>query len=191
MRRTVHPSRPSANTCCRFSSFKTLAIPAENHTGSPTVNVPSVSPPYGRFSGVHIWPVLGVHRGRGSLFSKSSRSSGGDGYRRSQPEAIQSFPKDIMLRSDDGINPVPTPGRAAQTRITAGARSSDPPEEATRAGGRNLPGEPAFEISESIGLAQGLPWFRDYGKQRSHALVGKPSQEIDRVVCRRVASETV
>src|SRR5271165_7331335 len=63
MRRTVHPSRPSANTCCRFSSFKTLAIPAENHTGSPTVNVPSVSPPYGRFSGVHIWPVLGVHRG--------------------------------------------------------------------------------------------------------------------------------
>src|SRR5208337_4131990 len=82
MRRTVHPSRPSANTCCRFSSFKTLAIPAENHTGSPTVNVPSVSPPYGRFSGVHIWPVLGVHRGfctHGSL----------RGDRRSDPRRLE------------------------------------------------------------------------------------------------------
>src|SRR6185295_3014185 len=47
---------------CRFlSSLKTLAIPAGDHA----VDHPSTSrlSPYGRFSAVHVWPVLGVHRG--------------------------------------------------------------------------------------------------------------------------------
>jgi hypothetical protein len=40
-----------------------LAIPAENHTASRRVNV--LGRPYltGRFSAVHDWPVLDVHRG--------------------------------------------------------------------------------------------------------------------------------
>ena len=36
MRRSDHPSRPSARTCCRFSSLKTLTIPAQEHIPAPT-----------------------------------------------------------------------------------------------------------------------------------------------------------
>jgi hypothetical protein len=48
-----------------FSSLKTLAIPARDHSvlASSTSWRPMSS---GRFSGVHHWPVLGVHRGRGA-----------------------------------------------------------------------------------------------------------------------------
>src|SRR5664279_95353 len=41
------PSRPSARTCCFFSSLKTLAIPARDHSVLRLVNVPA---PY------FIWP---------------------------------------------------------------------------------------------------------------------------------------
>jgi len=34
-----HPSRPSARTCCLFSSLKTLAIPARDHSVYRLVNV--------------------------------------------------------------------------------------------------------------------------------------------------------
>jgi hypothetical protein len=57
------PSRPSASTCCFFSSLKMLAIPARELAPIAFVNIPA---PY--FS----WPVLrcpslavlGVHRGQ-------------------------------------------------------------------------------------------------------------------------------
>jgi hypothetical protein len=57
VRRSDHPSRPSARTCCFFSSLKTLLIPAVNHvlTASSTSRPPPIS---GRFSGVHQWLVL-------------------------------------------------------------------------------------------------------------------------------------
>src|ERR1700722_12181482 len=61
MRRSVQPSRPSASTCCFLVSLKTLAIPAGDHT-VPAQSTSRLSS-YGRFSGVHVWPVLGVHRG--------------------------------------------------------------------------------------------------------------------------------
>src|SRR5579863_827117 len=58
MRRSVQPSRPSAKTCCFFSSLQTLAIAAEAITPHAVVNVPEgVS--VGRFAGDHHWPVLG------------------------------------------------------------------------------------------------------------------------------------
>lgn len=62
MRRSGQPSRPSATTCCRFSSLKTF-IPAVDHHPHRLVKRPERSPANGRFSGVHQWPVLGVHRG--------------------------------------------------------------------------------------------------------------------------------
>ena len=49
MRRSVHPSRPKAITCCFFSSLKTLAISAEAISPHAAVNVPEW---------VSIWPVF-------------------------------------------------------------------------------------------------------------------------------------
>jgi hypothetical protein len=40
IRRKVHPSRPSASTCCLFSSLKTLLIPTEATKPLVGVNVP-------------------------------------------------------------------------------------------------------------------------------------------------------
>jgi hypothetical protein len=56
------PRSPSATTCCLLSSLKTLLIPVQKHSVSAPVNVPGAMRG-GRFSGVHQWPVLGVHRG--------------------------------------------------------------------------------------------------------------------------------
>ena len=39
MRRSDHPSRPSAITCCRFSALKTLAIPVAGTEPTAQVNV--------------------------------------------------------------------------------------------------------------------------------------------------------
>src|SRR3989441_13009910 len=39
MRRSDHPSRPSAITCSRFSALKTLAIPAAGAEPTASVNV--------------------------------------------------------------------------------------------------------------------------------------------------------
>src|SRR5207247_2718201 len=39
MRRSDHPSRPRAITCCRFSALKTLAIPAAGVQPTAQVNV--------------------------------------------------------------------------------------------------------------------------------------------------------
>src|SRR5207249_2354506 len=55
--------RPRARICCLLSSPKMLAIPAGNHALHRRVNVLGRRYFTGRFSGVHDWPVLGVHRG--------------------------------------------------------------------------------------------------------------------------------
>jgi hypothetical protein len=39
------------------------ALPGENVTRLAPLNVLNDSLRYGRFSGDHVWPVLGVHRG--------------------------------------------------------------------------------------------------------------------------------
>lgn len=54
------PSRPRANTCCFFSSVKTLAMPREATSPPTGVNVPGLAP-FGRFSGDTHWPVLTDH----------------------------------------------------------------------------------------------------------------------------------
>ncbi len=59
MRLSGQPSRPSAMTCCRFSSLKTLLTSMEG-TPSIVLNVLPVS--IGRFSAVPHWPLLGVPR---------------------------------------------------------------------------------------------------------------------------------
>lgn len=63
MRRSGHPSRPRARIWCFRSSPKMLAVPAGNHTAPRRVNVLGRCYLTGRFSAVHDWPVLGVHRG--------------------------------------------------------------------------------------------------------------------------------
>ena len=49
IRRNDQPSWPSAMTCCRFSSLKTLPMPGRDYVPVPCVNV---SAPYFR------WPLL-------------------------------------------------------------------------------------------------------------------------------------
>src|SRR5213594_577960 len=65
MRRSGQPSRPRARICCLLATLKMLAIPAGNHALHRRVNVLGRRYFTGRFSGVHDWPVLGVHRGVG------------------------------------------------------------------------------------------------------------------------------
>ena len=60
MRRSGQPSRPSAMTCCRFSSLKTLLTSME---GNPSVVLNVLPISIGRFSAVPHWPVLGVPQG--------------------------------------------------------------------------------------------------------------------------------
>jgi hypothetical protein len=59
MRRRDHPSRPSAMTCCFFSSLKTLLMPTEPIRPLAGVNVSDFI--VGRFSADLHWPVLGDH----------------------------------------------------------------------------------------------------------------------------------
>ena len=63
--RCAAPASPAAPAPppARASARSRRSSGRGNHTGSRTVNVSSAPPPYGRFSGVHAWPVLGVHRG--------------------------------------------------------------------------------------------------------------------------------
>ena len=63
MRRSDHPSRPSARTCCCLLSPKTLLMTATEPRFRADVNVSAATACGGRFSGVHQWPDLGVHRG--------------------------------------------------------------------------------------------------------------------------------
>src|SRR5437899_273749 len=71
MRRSDHPSRPKAMTCCFFSSFKTLLTSTEGIALASTQR-PECWLIVGRFSGDYAWPVLGDHRGSGNRI-------GGDG----------------------------------------------------------------------------------------------------------------
>src|SRR5450759_4450012 len=57
IRRSDHPSRPRAKTCCFFSSFKTLAMSTEA-TSLRRSQCPDMAT-VGRFSGDTHWPVLG------------------------------------------------------------------------------------------------------------------------------------
>src|SRR5580704_2843898 len=61
MRRSDHPSRPSAMTCCFFSSLKTLLTMTERNLTSQSMSWLSYL--VGRFSGDPHWPVLGDPRG--------------------------------------------------------------------------------------------------------------------------------
>src|SRR2546429_2293375 len=49
MRRSDHPSRPSAITCCRFSALKTLPIPAAGVQPTAQVNVSAPGAPLAGF----------------------------------------------------------------------------------------------------------------------------------------------
>src|SRR2546426_5194758 len=49
MRRSDHPSRPSAITCCRFSALKTLPIPAAGVQPTAQVNVSAPGAPLDGF----------------------------------------------------------------------------------------------------------------------------------------------
>src|SRR5579863_8901956 len=78
MRLSGQPSRPSAMTCCRFSSLKTLLTSME---GNPSVVLNVLPISIGRFSAVPHWPVLGVPRGDGKTeawaFTQIDRSVSG------------------------------------------------------------------------------------------------------------------
>lgn len=103
MRRSVHPSRPSAKICCRFSSLKTLLISPrlgtrpfrERQTSWPTTT--------GRFSAAHNWPVLGAHRGLGQCQPAFARNLG---VRLEQ-----------LVRLDDAVQRVERDALALQQRV--------------------------------------------------------------------------
>jgi transposase InsO family protein len=57
----IQPSRPSARICCLFSSPKTL--PVFSRASVAGFGCPPRIRKRCRFSAVHQWPVLGVHRG--------------------------------------------------------------------------------------------------------------------------------
>src|SRR5258706_15565176 len=63
MRRSDHPSRPKATTCCFFSSFKTL-LTTTGGIALASTQRPECWIIVGRFSGDYVWPVLGDHRGK-------------------------------------------------------------------------------------------------------------------------------
>src|SRR5437773_5916097 len=67
MRRSDHPSCPSARICCCLVSSKTLLMSATELAFRADVNV-SIATGNGRVSAVHQWPVLGVHRGPLRMF---------------------------------------------------------------------------------------------------------------------------
>src|SRR5262245_40013319 len=73
MRRSDHPNRPKALTCCFFDSFKTLLTSTEG-TPSRQSQRPECWFIVGRFSGDYLWPVLGDHRG--STGSEAYRGKG-------------------------------------------------------------------------------------------------------------------
>ena len=58
------PAAPAPGLAVFFSSLKMLAMPAEGPQSPRRVNVLGRRYLTGRFSGVHVWPVLGVHRGK-------------------------------------------------------------------------------------------------------------------------------
>ena len=62
IRRSDHPSRPSAITGCCLVTSKTLLIAGNVPRGTPRRATHQLVCG-GRFSGVHWWPDLGVHRG--------------------------------------------------------------------------------------------------------------------------------
>src|SRR5438094_966441 len=70
MRRSDHPSRPSAITCCRFSALKTLPIPAAGVQPTAQVNV---SAPGAALAGFQVsingrfWVSTEVEEGSGPL----------------------------------------------------------------------------------------------------------------------------
>src|SRR3954467_12717599 len=90
MRRSDHPGRPSASTCCCLLSPKTWLMAAKEHAFPAGVNV-SAATCGGRFSGVHQWPVLGVHRGLSILsigaatFATTTASADGHNELRGRP----------------------------------------------------------------------------------------------------------
>src|SRR5438552_2242675 len=78
MRRSDHPSRPSAITCCRFSALKTLAIPAAGVQPTAQVNV---SAPGAALAGFQVsingrfWVSTEARRTRWPRRSPSSRTT--------------------------------------------------------------------------------------------------------------------
>src|SRR5947209_112273 len=99
MRRSGQPSRPRARICCLLSSPKMLAIPAGNHALHRRVNVLGRRYFTGRFSGVHDWPVLGVHRGRTDPRLPIDQNPSCDDYAGSGFDRGHTVPRSDMNRS--------------------------------------------------------------------------------------------
>src|SRR5712692_2963705 len=96
MRRNDHPSRPSAGTCCCLLSPKTLLMAAKEHAFLAGVNV-SAATRGGRFSGVHQWPVLDVHRGTRPA---SSKKKGGGHRVPPPPKCLHEWGRYLRISED-------------------------------------------------------------------------------------------
>src|SRR5439155_844735 len=109
MRRRDRPSRPSAITCPRFSTLKTLATAASAEP--PPLSTSRRRRSGGRFSAVDHWPVLGVDRGHVSLTQTlSAPYQRGNSQRlenirsaHTQIESVGSEDQDVRVYGDTAV----------------------------------------------------------------------------------------
>jgi hypothetical protein len=137
MRRSGHPSRPSAMTCCFFSSLKTFT---RRRVTLSSQSCPGLSP-FGRFSGNPHSPVLGDPRGpKGNRMMRrilsqiawaTIASKGSEGQRRYRkwvgrlcPEEAAWAAAHYQLRVIWNIRPSPTGDYRPRSAILA------PPDQA-------------------------------------------------------------
>ena len=94
MRRSDHPSRPSASTCCSLLSLTTLLLAAKEHAIPAGVNVSAATG--GRFSGVDQWPVLGVHRGQAATALQNARLYAQLDAKANEIDRLRQFSEDVV-----------------------------------------------------------------------------------------------
>src|SRR5213083_2872452 len=88
MRRSDHPSRPSAITCCRFSALKTLPIPAAGVQPTAQVNVSAPGAPLAGFQ-VSINGRFWVSTEGDDSAAGDSEPTSGDHGRRNVPALLE------------------------------------------------------------------------------------------------------
>src|SRR4051794_39394041 len=100
MRRSDHPNRPSAITCCFLSSLKTLLTLAQ---GNSRVRINVLDQTFvGRFSSDNHWPHLSDYRGcvaKALLHSKVYFNTGGKGEIRKAPISLQDLRRRLYIKA--------------------------------------------------------------------------------------------
>src|SRR6266481_77465 len=112
MRRSDHPSQPSAITCCRFSALKTLAIPAAGVQPTAQVNA---SAPGAALAGFQVsingrfWVSTEEVTQKRPHLLRADHGGGAAAIRREVPRAAQVQPACVLAQAAQpqiGVHPV-------------------------------------------------------------------------------------